>query len=87
MPIDFVGIAIWDDAGDISRFVEESGIPYPIVVDINGQIAIEYGVKGIPEKFFIDPSGTLIKRYNGPMDATTLRSVLDELLAHPANEG
>lgn len=86
MPVDFVGIAIWDDANDISRFVEEFDIPYPIIVDINGQIAIEYGVKGIPEKFFIGPSGTLLKRYNGPMDATTLRSILDELLAHPTNE-
>ena len=60
--------------------MREFDIPYPVIVDLNGQIAIEYGVKGIPEKFFIDPSGALVKQYIGPMDAGTLRSVLDELL-------
>ncbi|MCZ6866327.1 MAG: thiol:disulfide interchange protein, partial [Chloroflexi bacterium] len=54
---------------------------YPNAVDSRGRIAIDYGVSGIPEKFFIDKSGTLRKRFVGPMSPGALRSVLDEMLA------
>lgn len=80
-PIEFIGIAIWDRDEDIRRFVDEFNLKYPIAVDPKGRIAIGYGVAGIPEKFFIDSSGTLKKKLIGPMNAGALRSVLDEMLA------
>ena len=80
-PIEFIGIAIWDRDEDIRRFVDEFNLKYPIAVDPKGRIAIGYGVAGIPEKFFIDSSGTLKKKLIGPINAGALRSVLDEMLA------
>ncbi len=80
-PIEFIGIAIWDSDEDIRRFVDEFNLRYPNAVDSRGRIAIDYGVSGIPEKFFIDKSGTLRKRFVGPMSPGALRSVLDEMLA------
>ncbi|MEE9261253.1 MAG: TlpA disulfide reductase family protein [Dehalococcoidia bacterium] len=80
-PIEFIGIAIWDSDEDIRRFVDEFNLRYPNAVDSRGRIAIDYGVSGIPEKFFIDSSGTLKKKLIGPMNAGALRSVLDEMLA------
>ena len=50
-------------------------------MDDRGIIAISYGVRGIPEKFFIDRDGVIVKKFVGPVDADTLRSTLDELLA------
>ncbi len=79
-PIEFIGIAIWDRDEDIRRFVDEFNLKYPIAVDPKGRIAIGYGVAGIPEKFFIDSSGTLKKKLIGPMNAGALRSILDEML-------
>ncbi len=79
-PVEFIGVAIWDDLRDITRFVDDFNVQYPSTVDPMGRIAIEYGVTGIPEKFFIDASGALSKKYVGPMDAETLRSILDEML-------
>ena len=78
--VEFVGVAIWDDHGDVARFVEEFGLPYPNVLDDRGQIAINYGVTGIPEKFFIDTSGNLVRRFVGPIEPEALRAVLDELV-------
>ncbi|MBM3943168.1 MAG: TlpA family protein disulfide reductase [SAR202 cluster bacterium] len=79
--VQFVGVDIWDRPEDAQKFTEKYGVTYPSGVDDRGRIAINYGVKGIPEKFFIDRGGVLRRKFVGPMDETTLRRVLDDLLA------
>ena len=78
--IEFIGVAIWDDSGDVARYIEEFSLPYPNVLDERGQIAIDYGVAGIPEKFFIDSQGNLVRKFVGPIKPDGLRSALDSLL-------
>ena len=78
--VEFVGVAIWDDPGDVGRYAQEFDLPYPNVLDEKGQIAINYGVSGIPEKFFIDARGTLVRKFVGPMESEDLRAALDQLL-------
>ena len=80
-PVEFVGIDIWDRRQDALAFVERYGVPYPNGIDGKGSIAIDYGVRGIPEKFFVDREGTVVKKFVGPMSAETLRAALDELMA------
>ncbi len=78
--VEFVGIDIWDTEQDAKRFISRYGIAYPNGLDAKGRIAIDYGVTGIPEKYFIDRSGVLVKKYVGPMTATQLRQILEGLL-------
>ena len=49
-------------------------------VDTDGTIAIDYGVKGIPEKIFVDADGVVSRKFVGPIDIDTLRTTLDGLL-------
>ncbi len=79
--VEFIGVAIWDDPGAVGDHVREFDVPYHNALDGKGEIAIDYGVAGIPEKFFIDREGKLVRSFVGPMDAGSLREVLDELLA------
>lgn len=79
--VEFIGIAIWDQENSVLDHVNEYRVPYPNGIDGDGKIAIDYGVTGIPEKFFIGPDGRPLKRFVGPMDANRLRSTLDEMLA------
>ena len=80
-PVEFVGVDIWDRPSDARDHVERFNLSYPNGIDVNGRIAIDYGVTGIPEKFFIGPDGVLVKKFVGPMKADKLRAILDELLA------
>ena len=79
--IDFIGVIIWDNQRDAARHVQEFNLPYPNVLDEKGEIAIDYGVVGIPEKFFIDAYGNLVRKFAGPMEPKALRAILDGLLA------
>jgi cytochrome c biogenesis protein CcmG/thiol:disulfide interchange protein DsbE len=85
--VEFVGIDIWDRAEDAIKYVDRYGITYPNGLDDKGTIAIEYGVRGIPEKFFIDRNGVLVQKFVGPMDEAELKQVLDEMLIGDSRPG
>lgn len=83
-PVEFVGVNVWDTANAAELFLVEFGVAYPAGVDASGDIALNYGVRGIPEKFFIDADGVIRRKYVGPMPEDVLRETLDELLAETA---
>ena len=79
-PVEFVGVNIWDTEGGAELFLAEFGVAYPVGRDADGAIALDYGVRGIPEKFFIDAGGVIRHKYVGPMPEEVLRATLEELL-------
>ena len=79
--VEFVGINLWDNPGDAELFLQQEGHEYPNGIDAEGKIAISYGVRGIPEKFFISRDGSIARKFTGPMNPDLLRQILDTLLA------
>ena len=79
--VEFIGVNIWDLEDNAHTYVKDFGLTYPSGVDTDGVIAIDYGVRGIPEKFFIGRDGVIRQKFVGPMTADTLRQALDRLLA------
>ena len=80
-PVEFIGIDLWDNIGDAEVYLEQEGVPYPNGFDAAGVIAIDYGVRGIPEKYFIGRDGVVAKKLSGPLTETVLRDTINELLA------
>ena len=80
-PVEFVGVDIWDGRRDALDHIARYNVPYPNGFDREGVIAIDYGVRGIPEKIFIDRNGEVIKKFVGPITADMLRETLNQLLA------
>jgi cytochrome c biogenesis protein CcmG/thiol:disulfide interchange protein DsbE len=60
-------------------FVKRLKLTFPISAD-RGDIASAYGVRTIPETFFIDATGSITRRYAGPISEAVLRQHVDELL-------
>ena len=80
-PVEFVGLAIWDEAGDVLRYIDRYNVSYPVVIDDKGTTAVTYGVRGVPEKFFLDRDGNIVRKITGPLSPTQLHEILDSLLA------
>jgi cytochrome c biogenesis protein CcmG/thiol:disulfide interchange protein DsbE len=80
--VEFLGVDIWDTREEALKYLDRYGVTYPngLDEDEKGIVAVDYGVAGIPEKFFINQEGVLVKKFIGPMDGVRLRQVLDELL-------
>jgi len=78
--IRFIGIALWDNETSVKKFVEKHDFKYDITLDKDGKYAINYGVKALPEKFFINRDGEIVKKYIGPIDKESLDKIIDEIL-------
>jgi cytochrome c biogenesis protein CcmG/thiol:disulfide interchange protein DsbE len=76
----FLGIDIQDKEEDAWAFLKEFGITYLNGRDASGRIAVDYGVWGIPESFFIDRQGQITYKHVGEVGAQTIAAKLDEAL-------
>ena len=64
-----VGVLVNDDAGSARAFLDRYGDPgYPTVLDDAGRLAIDFGVTGPPETFFVDADGIVRDKHTGPLD-------------------
>lgn len=74
----FVGINIQDEESRARDFIREFGVTYPNGIDAGGRIAVDYGLWGIPETFFIDPQGRISYKQVGALEADTITAKLEE---------
>ena len=73
-----MGVLYHDAPDDARAFLARYGdAGYPHLVDPDGRLAIEYGVTGPPETFFVDADGIVRARQWGPLTDATM----DERLA------
>jgi cytochrome c biogenesis protein CcmG/thiol:disulfide interchange protein DsbE len=74
--VNFIGIAIWDSEANAKKFASEHGLAFPVGLDKNGSIAIDYGVTGLPEKFFINRDGEIVKKLTGPVSEQQMEEAI-----------
>ena len=72
-----VGINYKDAAANARDFLSELGNPYAAIgVDSRGRTAIDWGVYGVPETFLVDPDGTILFKFVGPLSPLRLSESL-----------
>lgn len=52
--VKFVGVNVQDSAEDAAAFVKEFDLTFPIVRDVDLVLYRKFGVRGLPETFFLD---------------------------------
>ena len=68
--VPMVGLNWKDEDAAASQWLAQLGNPYSVVAaDREGRTAIDFGVYGAPETFFIDAGGLVQYRHVGPMTA------------------
>jgi thiol-disulfide isomerase/thioredoxin len=77
----FVGVDHLDQEPAARRYLEKFKVSYPNGPDLRSQLANLYGVRGVPETFFINPAGQIVGcRREGPMDAAELDRRISQIL-------
>jgi cytochrome c biogenesis protein CcmG/thiol:disulfide interchange protein DsbE len=56
----FLGVNIKDAESDARKFVDDFNITYPVVRDLDQKLTRSFGVRGLPETFFIDDEWTFV---------------------------
>ncbi len=79
--VKFVGIAYKDDLAASLDFLDELGRvdPYVYGVDEGSRVAVEFGVLGLPETFFIDRDGVIRGKVSGPVTPEFLNRTVEAI--------
>ena len=81
-PVTFVGSLYQDSPENGTAWIAQmGGESYPSVQDPDARTAIDYGLYGVPETFFIAPDGRIAHKITGPAMPEAVRQILDSLLA------
>jgi cytochrome c biogenesis protein CcmG/thiol:disulfide interchange protein DsbE len=72
----FIGVNVQDLDSDAQAFLRKYNISYPNGSGNAGPISVQYGMRGVPETYFIAPDGRLVRKWN-----TLTGADLDQFLA------
>lgn len=76
-----IGFNWKDDPAAAKKWLAKFGDPYRLSVsDLDGRVAIDWGVYGAPETFIIDKAGHIRYKHTGPIDAKVLNDKLLPLI-------
>jgi len=78
----FVGVQTQDrgkyDAG--RQFIDRFGYTFPVGMDNDSSIGVEYALFGVPETYFVDRSGTVVYKQVGPVTPAVMDKELEAIL-------
>jgi cytochrome c biogenesis protein CcmG, thiol:disulfide interchange protein DsbE len=72
----FLGIDFQDSSSNGVNFLQLYGITYPSVQDVDGSVAIKYGITSLPDTIFINRNGTVVSRVLRELTAQALSNNL-----------
>ena len=80
-----LGLVYQDSRANAERFLAQYGGDWTHVLDPSQRTAIDYGVYGVPETFFIGRDGQIAHKKVGPVTWDLVRYQVDSLLAAPVS--
>lgn len=82
-PVQFIGVNSRDSVQSAEAFHTRYAVPYPSLQDDGGRTRAQLGGLAVatPSTILLDPQGRVAARVNGPVDASTLRGLVDDVLA------
>lgn len=79
--VTFVGIDYQDRASDARSFLQKYGGGWTQLVDPDQRTAIDFGVYGVPETYFIDRHGVVRYKATGPVTWSVMRREIKTITA------
>jgi cytochrome c biogenesis protein CcmG/thiol:disulfide interchange protein DsbE len=75
-----IGIDMQDTPEAARAFIQRFELTFANAPDPNGKLAVEYGVYGVPETFFVARDGTIRAKHVGALTDAAVRGTLEPLL-------
>ena len=73
-----LGVAVNDEVADTQKAIEDMGIEWPVISDVQGATLNIYGISGIPHLILFAPDGTIVSR---GARGEGLKTIVDEAMS------
>lgn len=83
-PFVIVGIDIKEERETVLNYVRKNSLSYPNLLDEDGRVSTQYGVRSTPTKVLIGPEGNLVGMSLGyrEWDAEEMKSLIRMIIAN-----
>jgi cytochrome c biogenesis protein CcmG/thiol:disulfide interchange protein DsbE len=79
-----LGVTYQDDANASETFVRQNHLTYPVIRDVNGNLARALGANGIPETFVINRQGRIVALQREQLAGNWLQQTVARVLEYPS---
>lgn len=66
--------------GEVIQFLADGGYTYPVVMDLTGEIFIQYGISSFPTTFMIDENGNVFGYIKGMLTSEMMESIVQQTI-------
>ncbi len=78
--VSFVGVDVQDTDADALAFIQKFHVSYPNGAGNSGPTSIAYGMRGVPESYFVARDGRIVRKWNGALSTAGLERFLNEVI-------
>ncbi len=78
--VNFLAINLDQNPSVVRPFVEQAGYGLQVLLDTDGRVAAQYGVRGIPTTYLIDKEGSVAYHYMGAGTEKSLEKAIQSVL-------
>jgi len=75
-----LAVNVQESALQVQPFVEEFGMSFPVILDLDGEISRQYQVRNLPSSIFIGRDGVIAVRWVGILLPEQLQRYLERIL-------
>jgi thiol-disulfide isomerase/thioredoxin len=82
--LEILAVNCAEEKATVSSFMKEEGFSFPVLLDLDRRVSLNYGVQSIPTTFLVDRDGMIILRLVGSInwDSPKIHAALESLLAN-----
>jgi cytochrome c biogenesis protein CcmG, thiol:disulfide interchange protein DsbE len=78
--VQMVGVVYQDTPANARRYIEKYGGGWVQLLDPGSRAAIDFGVYGVPETFFIRPDGIIAHKHLGPVTDALMTELIEGMM-------
>ncbi len=78
--VQVVGVNVKEDKTIVAGYVDESMIPFPVGLDVDGSVADRFAVSGFPTTYFLDAEGRVVQRQVGALTPEQFEEIISRLI-------
>ncbi|MCS7221273.1 MAG: TlpA family protein disulfide reductase [Anaerolineae bacterium] len=75
-----LAVNVQESAHQVQPFVDELGLSFPVVLDLDGEISRQYQVRSLPSSIFVGRDGLIAARWVGILSPEQLWNHLERIL-------
>jgi len=77
-----LAVNIGEAPSTVRDFIQSNNFSFPVLLDTNEEVALEYNIRGIPTTFFIDKDGIIqVIKVGAFQDAAEIEKSLSKIIS------